>query len=1181
MTASLPGDRRARRALNVATFLVTMIACGAVAPAFAAATTPTVGISQLPLTIALPANPQVVFAVTNSQSMDGNLSGAIMTGSGSLGANFTLFATNGVTPVNFAIPAGFTPPLNTGDGVNAPYTVTSGGTLYDNSPSRLNVAKQGMQAVLNQFMANADFSLATYTTSGVSKYTTWVYLMSPAGANFSFTSLPGVSRYVTNPCYNYSSSGADTASVNCKALDVFYTGQNIGNKPYLLIDSSSDDPAVNDVLYASGISGACVVYGTLSPPTPYPPNFSLANYNSGGITDTYASQLNSCARTVGPTNAGFIPSSPQTMYVERGFGYYGGQSANSGSIVVPMTSAGAIPTSTSVAAALAKFTPYLAPETNSTGTGEIKSSAVQSPTAGLLTSVKNYYLNTNPPGSNGCNPTRNVVLLTDGLPTEDLAGRNWPPPGSTSAAGYGMTVSFNSDGSLNAAATNDQALKDAITLLGQLNTAGIKTYIIGLGAGVDPTLNPVAAQTLTAMAIAAGTGSYFPATSPTALASDLQVILSKILAQTQSTASAAVNSTGLRSGAVVYQSQFVTSDSNQDWTGELFAFPIDPTTGIVNTSPNSALWSAKTQLDSQNWDTGRMIATWDPIAAAGTPFRWDPTIAPHGISPTTALGAALSTFTADTNGQDVLQFLRGRNAQEVRFGGPFRNRTHKLGDIVDSNPVYVGLSQGPSQDPTYFTFAAGTASRPPVVYVGANDGMLHAIDATTGAERFAYVPNGVWSNLVNLANPYYNAQHHFYVNGSPAASDVKFTDGTWHTVLASGEAAGGMSVFALDVTDPIAIVNEGALASKVLWEFTDANMGYTFSQPQISLTNAGWLVFFGNGYNSPTGKPFLYALDPKTGAVQGKMDLCAQVPTACNSGLANGLSTVTVVNSSGSLAQPANIVYAGDLQGNLWKVNIASASPSSWTAQVILQARDPGGSVQPITTAPAVSLNPRFPSVVGTMVMVGTGQLLSVADFGVTQTQTIYGVFDPPAGYTTPLTRATLVQQTLQNATVGTQAVRVVTGNAVSIPTQKGWFVDLTLLGGERVVTDPRMESGGVLVVSTYQPNANSCSGGGNSYLMMLNYANGGYFPAPQFDANADGSLTSSDSVASPPSGYGANPVGLSLGAVYASGAVIMGGTPKTGAQDYFKVITKSDTTSQTVMERGSNRRRTAWWEVR
>jgi Tfp pilus tip-associated adhesin PilY1 len=125
------------------------------------------------------------------------------------------------------------------------------------------------------------------------------------------------------------------------------------------------------------------------------------------------------------------------------------------------------------------------------------------------------------------------------------------------------------------------------------------------------------------------------------------------------------------------------------------------------------------------------------------------------------------------------------------------------------------------------------------------------------------------------------------------------------------------------------------------------------------------------------------------------------------------------------------------------------------------------------------------------------------------------------------------------------------------------------------------MESGGVLVVSTYQPNASSCSGGGNSYLMMLNYANGGYFPAPQFDANADGSLTSGDAVASPPAGYGANPVGLSLGSVYASGAVIMGGTPKTGAQDYFKVITKSDTTSQTVMERGSNRRRTAWWEVR
>ena len=52
-------------------------------------------------------------------------------------------------------------------------------------------------------------------------------------------------------------------------------------------------------------------------------------------------------------------------------------------------------------------------------------------------------------------------------------------------------------------------------------------------------------------------------------------------------------------------------------------------------------------------------------------------------------------------------------------------------------------------------------------------------------------------------DPYYNAQHKFSVNGSPAATDVKFNDGTWHTVLASGEAAGGKSVFAIDMTEPL------------------------------------------------------------------------------------------------------------------------------------------------------------------------------------------------------------------------------------------------------------------------------------------------------------------------------------------------------------------------------------------
>ncbi len=138
-----------------------------------------------------------------------------------------------------------------------------------------------------------------------------------------------------------------------------------------------------------------------------------------------------------------------------------------------------------------------------------------------------------------------------------------------------------------------------------------------------------------------------------------------------------------------------------------------------------------------------------------------------------------------------------------------------------------------------------------------------------------------------------------------------------------------------------------------------------------------------------------------------KVDLCAQVPTACNLTVANGLSSAIVVNTSGQSTAFANMVYAGDLQGNLWRIDISNPIPTSWTASVILQARDLAGNPQPITAAPVATLNPKYPQVAGTMVFVGTGQLLGIPDLSYTNTQSIYGVFDPPAGYATPLLRGT------------------------------------------------------------------------------------------------------------------------------------------------------------------------------
>jgi type IV pilus assembly protein PilY1 len=1179
--------------LQTAVVLVGAIACvilGRTSHSVPAPVTPT-SIAQVPLTVATPAHPQIVIAVGNSQSMDGNLSGAIMTGSGALNPALTLLQASS-SPVNFAIPSGFAPPLAPGSGGAAPYTVPANGLLVDNSPSRLNVAKQGITAVLNAFLPDADFALFDYVLLGTSVYKTWLYEMSPTSGPFVFsnTITPPPDRWVANPCYQYDTLGNGSLLWNeCHAIDISnrVTG-SMAQAQFMQISASSDDPLINDVLYAAGgIDAVCLDYGGTNPANPYLA-YTLGQYNASpsNISESYTAQVNICPPTTFPTNAGYVPFTPQTLYIRRGFGYGGSQSASTANTLVPMTSAGANPTPASVSAAIAAFTPYLAPETNSPGTPEIKAAAGQSALAGLLHGARQYYKTSNPPSSNGCAAQRYVILLTDGLPTLDLGGNSWPPPGTVSAQQWGMTVAFNADGSLDTSSrTNDQAVLDTVAELTQLQKQGVNTYVIGLGAGVDPSVNPVAAQVLTAFAIAGGTGTYFAATSADALTSDLQSIVARIIAATQSTASTAVNSGGLHTGSVAYLAQFTTSDSYQDWTGDLNAWPVDPVTGQVDTTPGNQLWSARAQLDGQS-SNSRLIVTWDPVAKSGTPFRWSPALAPAGISSSTTLGAALAAFPADPNGQDVLQYLRGSTAQEVRNGGPFRNRTHKLGDIVFSAPLYVGAPNGMMQTADYFAFVTAHASRSPVVYVGANDGMLHAFDAATGAERFAYVPNAVFNNLAKLANPYYNQQHQYFVNGSPRSADVKFaSDGSWHTLLVGTEGAGGSSVFALDVSAPDSLVSEAQLAQAVLWEFTDPDMGLSFSEPEIVTTAAGWMVIVGNGYNSPNQKPLLYGLDPQTGAILAKVDLCAAVAAACNTSVANGLSSVAVVNSYGQVSGAANVVYAGDLQGNVWRVDITDPSPKNWIVSVMFQTTDPNGAPQPITTVPAVTLNPRFPNLLGTMVYVGTGQLLGIPDLSTTQIQTLYGIYDAPTGATPPVgfagipSRVNLQPQVLAMESVNGSSVRTVpTPAAVPLPPTagavRGWYMDLSLSAGERVITDPEIEAGGGVVFTTYQPNSSLCSGGGSAWLMVLNFATGAAFPLPELDVTGDGKINQGDLPAS-----GNVPVGMLLGPVYASTPTLLPGGGALGGTN--KLTSLSSGKVDSVLDRGRGKQRISWWEVR
>lgn len=1188
---------------------------------------PLVSLSPVPMTMVTPAHPQVLIAIGNSQSMDGDLSGAIMTGSGA--ANSALQASS--SPLDYTVPTGFTPPCNsTITGGQAPYTVNNSGVLCDNSASRLNVAKQAIESILDTYAGDTDFGLLDYKTGGPSLYSTWVYYMSGAtGFQFSSSDTTTLTsgEYVPNPCYNQTGTG--TVSTDCSSLDTFYSGHGVSGvltDPYMIVQNSSDDPNINDVLYAGGdIAPVCMVYGKITgaapypgsgptPATPYPPNDSLANYENGSILETYSNQVNNCANQTGPTNAGFVPYQPQTMYAQRGFGYYTSVTADTGNLVVPMKTAGTNATPTQVQAMISKFTPFLQPETSSTSSSEIKALAVQSPIAGMLAEANSYLPTTG--SSNGCKPKRYVILVTDGLPTMDLGGNNWPPLGSQAATGYGVTATFNADGSL--ASTNDQALQDTINELTTLNQAGIKTYIVGVGAGVDTTANPEAAATLKAMAIAGGNTQapyYYAATNAQQVTTDLQTILTAIQAGTYSVSSAGVNSTGLNSTSVAYQAQFTTSDQPwNDWTGNLLAYPIVSTgnsAGTVNMS--SPLWKAQSELDAmaagQGWSTTRLIATCVPTAGicgngSGVPFEW------ADLSP--AEQTDLTTSTTDTLGPARLEYLRGDKADEQQYGGQFRNRSHLLGDIVDSSPVYVAQASGLyTNSAGYQSYMTSTVNREPMLYVGANDGMLHAFDATTGEEKFAFVPSDIFPSLINLTEPVYNQQHQFFVDGSPTAGDVSFANGSWHTIVTGGLRGGGNSIYALDVTNPSGITNETQLAADVLWEFTNPDLGYTFSRPFIAETNIGstysatpFLVFFGSGYNNgASNDDYLFVLNAQTGeqvtnvtgngSLGAPIDLCTSVnPDPCSSSLPNGLSSVAVVNSSGDLSAPVDTVYVGDLQGNLWKIDISNSNPNKWVVSLLFQARDPSGNPQPITTAPLVSLNPDYPKVTYPMIFFGTGQLLGPPDITNTQIQTFYGIEDEEASGTsyTPPTRSNLVKQTLTDTTttvcVDTGApgnpppcttetipVRTVSTNPVNLATNPGWYIDLGSAvsasdTGERVVADPRLENG-VVVFSTYIPQQNTCSAGGSSWLMALDYVNGSSFPQPQLDLNNDGNLNGSDQV------NGQNPVGMNMGTGYASAPTIISAP----SGNDVKLVNKQTGQIQSVQERGGSLNRT-WWQI-
>ncbi len=539
------------------------------------------------------------------------------------------------------------------------------------------------------------------------------------------------------------------------------------------------------------------------------------------------------------------------------------------------------------------------------------------------------------------------------------------------------------------------------------------------------------------------------------------------------------------------QIAYLTSYSRADWTGNLYAYPID-SSAVVNTSADHWTDGIEFVVSGQNYDTGRNIVTMG--SNAGVAFRW----ANLSATDKDSIDAADAT-----RGAAIVNFVRGDRSNEGTSGYKFRTRGGVIGDIIHSRALKYGN----------------------YIYVGANDGMLHVIDATTsgGNEVWAYVPKLLIPKLKNLvASPY---AHNYYVDGAPEVGFAKIS-GAAKEILVGTLGAGGKGLFALDIT--AAPTSESDAASKVLWEKNSAdtgfaNLGYTYARAAITevRTSTGHTsaVIVGNGYlNSGNGHASLFVLSAADGSV------IAEIDTGSGSAATpNGLSSAKAYDKDGD--EIVDYVYAGDIDGNLWKFDLTDADKANWTAVKLFAT---GTS---ITSAPSVARFVDHDSngnpVSGYMVCFGTGRMLTDADTtDTTTTYAVYGIWDgAPAA-----NNGNLLAQTLTEKSWGTLRVRTSSMNSMDYTSggHQGW--KLPLPAGERVVGDGTFISSSRFYFTSTNPTIQHANPPhGENWLMEMNYKYGGGADIPFLDLSGDLLLTDADRVqsgGSPVAGVAGVPVG-------------------------------------------------------
>ncbi len=606
-----------------------------------------------------------------------------------------------------------------------------------------------------------------------------------------------------------------------------------------------------------------------------------------------------------------------------------------------------------------------------------------------------------------------------------------------------------------------------------------------------------------------GGGRYFSARTPESLARALAETVSQIRA---ANAAASASATSSQEPTVADNLLFASRYRSVYWDGDLEARRIELATGNVSATIE---WSAAARLRQRvGAASDQRVIYMPPTAGAGAlrQFRWnelDATEQAWFTAPCATTPAAFSqcaqlsdTHKAQAGGVNLLNYLRGHSAFEDRPDNTlrlFRRRDQVLGAAINAQPLYVGPPAFRYADANYADFRdRSAASRRRMVYLAANDGMLHAFDASSGDEHWAFIPAGVLPQLRRSADAAFASGFRYLLDGTPVAGDVcpsapatPCAASDWRTLLVGGLGAAGREYYALDITDPE--------RPAYLWRFSvadDAELGYALGRPVITkLPDGRWVVLLSSGYNNVnpgSGRGMLFVLEAATGQLLARIDTGVGSSTQ-PAGLAQLNAWIDNV-----LDNTAGRVYGGDLLGNLWRFDFGGTTLSSGSRAVLLAQLVRNGVAQPITTRPELSLV-RAGSQSIPVVSVATGRYLGLSDVQDKSVQSVYTFRDTLAGSGLGDLRSlpNMVRQQLsasEGANAG--ATRSVTRTPVDWLSDVGWYLDLDARAGsgERVILDPQQQLGQLHLVGSV-PDNNACRSQAESWSYVLQYLDGSYIP--------------------------------------------------------------------------------------